>query len=267
MDSTRKGMVFSTVVHVAFFGVLLLIILLENLRSEPEPIILTLESPPSPDLVERVNEQPAQNLPDIAPPPMDEVKQPDFAEIPDPQPTPPPPAPTPPPPAPTPPKPKVEKKPEPQPEPVKPMSIDKFREQFKIPEQKTVTRKSTSTPRPAPQIDIDDSLQKLLDSLPQTAPSSQAEKDALRAYIQRLHRQIEFAWRKPELATHGDEWVKIIVTVLPNGKIKGFRVDSKSCSAEFLRSVDAAIANTQSIGPTPNGQTLPVSFTMRLREE
>lgn len=277
MDSTRKGMILSTVVHVAFFGVLLLIILLENLRSEPEPIILTLENPPSDAPQLQNTTQPAPAMPDVAPPKLPPVKKIEFPDIPDPQPDTPPPEPTPPPPppTPTPPKPKPDTpkpKPDPAPEPPKQktMSIEDFKKQHKIPEKTTTTKTVKPAPKSAPQLnvkDIEDSLQDIIDSIPASSAPSQAEMDALRAYVARLRSQIEIAWIKPELANAGDEWVEIVVTVLPNGKINGYKILKKNGSQAFLSSVDRAIANTRSIGPTPSGRTLPVRFTLRLREE
>lgn len=272
MESTRKGMVISTIIHVGFFGVLVVLILLESLRSEPEPVVLELVSPPG----QPAPPQPAPDLPDIAPPSVEAVKEVDFADIPEPpppEPTPAPPQPTPLPPVPTPetPKPKPEApKPEPSPVPPQPqrININDFRKEHKVPSQPT-TRITRTAPRPAPRLDVSDitaSLEAVLES-DNSERLSQAQQNALQAYVARLRQQIEIAWSKPALATAANEWVEIVITVQPNGRISGHRVTRKSASSAMLSSVISAVNNARSAGPTPDGRSHSVRFTLRLREE
>lgn len=280
-DGTRKGFVVSAFLHAGFFGVLGLMIFMKQFMKEPEPLVMDLVSPPGdamPTPSQPVAEA-APQMPDIAAPQVESVKQVKFADIPDPQPappepTPPPPEPTPPKPTPTPTPPKpVEKKPEPKkPEPPQPQKVsaaDFFKEN-KRPQATTVTRPATTTAKPAPRIDtsgITSSLQDMLADSSSTSQMSQAEQDALGSYFSRLRQQIRIAWQKPTLANSDNEWVEVIITVQANGRISSHRVSRKSASPEMLRSVISAVNNARSIGPTPDGRSHEVKYTLRLRDE
>lgn len=265
MDNSRTGFIAAASLHIIVFVGLLLFIFLKPLRSEPEPIILTLESPPPSDSPQQPQPDPQPQIesPQLAP--MEPVDIPDIPEPPppDPEPTPPEPAPKP-----SEPKPQPKPKPEPpKPQPPRPMSIEDFRKQHGAPkptQQRTITRRPSA---PAPRVDVTGITRQMESLLENTnaAQATEAEQRALLAYVQRLRRQLELTWRKPQTASL-NEWLEVSITVLPNGQISGFKVIDKSCGREFLQSVSTAINTARPIGPTPTGETLVVRQPFRLTE-
>lgn len=267
--NSRKGFVIASLLHVGFFGFLALAIFISQFKKEPEPIILTLESPPS-DQSTPQPQQPSPSLPSIATPQIDQSQPLDLPDIPDiPEPEPEPVAPTPPPPTPTPQRETPKPKPEPEPEPAqKVMSIKDFQKQHGKPKKPTPRPTRPSTVTPAPQIDVSN-VTAALETLMQdsTASSStEAEQKLLLAYIQRLHRQIALAWRKPDVASP-NEWAEVGITVAANGRITAHRILNKKCGNAFLQSVNEAIKRTRSVGPTPSGKTINVKYTFRLTDQ
>ncbi|WOO40664.1 TonB C-terminal domain-containing protein [Rubellicoccus peritrichatus] len=266
--NSRKGFVISSLLHAGFFGLLGLAILISQFRQEPEQIILTLESPPSD---QPAPSQPAPDVPTIDSPQINQIEPvdlPDIPDIPEPEPEPEPEPVAPPPPAPAPPK-DTPKPPEPEPEPApKTMSFKDFQKQHGKPKKPTPRPTNTNTPKPAPRINVDNVTSALKQLMQDTSASnsSEAEQKALLAYIQRLHRQIAIAWRKPDLAS-SNEWAEVGITVASNGKITGHRVLRKQCGNVFLQSINDAIDRTRSVGPTPSGKTINVKYTFRLTDQ
>lgn len=261
MENSRQGFVLASVIHVGFFGALGLAIFLQQLKREPEPVVLTLVAPPP---SAPMSEQPPSPEPEpaIQTPQLEPMKPVDIPDIPEP----PPPEPPPPEPRPEPPSPKPEPKPEPKSAPR--MSLEEFRRQHGAPPD-TATRTVQPKPKrpPAPRIDVSgvtSALEQILENS-EAAQSSEAEQRALLAYVQRLRRQLELTWQKPQTA-NPNEWLEVSITVSPDGTISGFKIVSKNCGQEFIRSVSSAIQSARSIGPTPTGRTLVVRQPFRLTD-
>lgn len=267
--NSRKGFVIASLLHVGVFGTLAVAVLVSHFKKDPEPIILTLESPPSDQPKPKQPENPSPNFPEINTPEVERIEQidlPDIPDIPQPEPvTPPPPAPAPIKATPKPTKPEPQPKPEPAP---KAMTMEQFRKLHGAP-KKTTKRQSVPKPtKPTPRINVPDVTSALNDFLQDssTSNSSESEQKALLAYIHRLHRQIEIAWQKPDMAST-NEWAEVGITLAANGKITGFKVLRKKCGSVFLQSITEAINSTRSIGPTPSGKPISVKYTFRLTDQ
>ncbi len=264
--NTNRGFWGSLVVHVLFFGAVMLMILWNKLYSEPEPVVFELvetspnpspvveDTPPSP---EPEPEEPAIDAPKIAPSAPVEIPDLNIPE-PEPEPTPPPPAPTPTPtPTPTP-------QPKPKEEPKTISAADFFKEHGKP----TPTPPKPVKPTSAPKINVDtsESLKRLLNdgarnNIQQASPG---EQQALMDFIARLRRQIELAWNKPDGVA--DVFAVVSVTVQPNGTLRPVVLITPSGNRVFDSSIISAVQHARNIGGPPTGRAETINYTFRMVE-
>ena len=253
MKSEKQGLVGAIVIHVAFFTCIGLFLIFQNFFKPKPPEVLTLVSSPS-----QTNAKPIENsvlVPKIEVAELPPIESKPLPEIPK--------AVEPPPPKPvvSKPKPKPILKPKPKTQKISAADFFKTHGKPKVKTTKTVSRPKTV----APKLNVDkvtNSLDKLANS--QTVSNSDAR---LRNYLKQLQRQIELQWHRPQSFTGNTEWAEVKVNLAANGRILSFDIISKHGDAEFIRTVQQAVKNAHSIGPTPNGQPMAARFTFRLREE
>ncbi|GHC04976.1 energy transducer TonB [Cerasicoccus arenae] len=262
MNNNRQAFIASIVLHSIAIGLLALVIFINPIKAEEQPIVLELvilpdESPltpatPAPPRLEvekiQVNEIMPRDMPDIN---LPEPEPEPIVETPPPPPSPPvtPPKPEP--------KPEVVK-----PEPRKPQMVD-LKDFLK--DNKRRETKPAPTPQhqvEAPKINIKPDLSNLTSAQP--SHTAQAASPFLASYQQRLRNAVELNWNKPS-AGSGQETADVRFRVYPNGSIGEVTILRSNGPTAFVESIKQAVQSTISIGPRPSGWDGLMTITFRLK--
>lgn len=249
----KQAMYISGAVHLAFFLLIGLTVLVKLFSKPPQDtafVFEMVESPNIPTAAPAIEQspEPAIITPEV---PKFEVRVRHSIEMPET------PAPRPAPPAPV-----VPKQPVPKPKPltkpkpapvVKPMTLEQFRQQHGKPKPRVA-------PRPAIQknIDVPSVAVPTFESSPPRSPRpprNHASSQALdAAYKAKLKHHANLAWDRPQINNSRALEAKILYTIAPNGTIESVRFEQRSGNAVLDNSAIAAARLTKSPGPTPTGK-------------
>jgi len=253
-ELNRKAWYFSGAVHLAFFLLIGLTVLVQ-LFSKPadeDAFVFEMVAAPS-DLPETPDKQPSPAASAILPPEVPEFKVKEripieMPDIPAPEEAPAtvvePVVPAKPPPTPS----STESPPK-----VQPMTVDEFRQRHGQPEPRITpgpaVRKSVAVPPVAvPQFSTPAAS---TSGSPRT-PASSAALNA--AYKAKLKNNANLAWDRPRITNSRLLEAKILFTIAPNGTIESVRFEQRSGNAVLDNSAIAAARNTRSPGPPPSGK-------------
>lgn len=262
MSSDRQSIIASIVLHGIALGALALLIYLNPLQAEEEPVVLELVDLP-PDMPDQAEPTPEQAQPAVERVQINPALPREMPDIAIPEP-----------PAPTPPEPEPQRTPEPEPRPVvtpqppkppKPQmtNMTDFRKEHGVRRVDSPAPAPRRAPTPAPRINAPTvSLENTTPSPPPSA--SNANADLIAKYYSRLKNAIELSWDKPS-AGSGSEWAEVSFRVFSNGSIGNIKIEDRNAPDAFVESVRQAIATTLPIGPPPSGMPKRVTITFRLQ--
>lgn len=257
-EARRRGVIISTIVHAAFFALIMAGAWMTWFRKPtPEHVfeLVTLNVPATdteaqPATVSPPPEEPVR-LPRPETPPLKENRS-QLEPMPDPPPA-------------------LPEEPPPPAEPeTRPMTYEEFLRQHGRPEPAASTPPPPPRTREVPRIDASEITRALRETLADTATRqraarmSQAEQDALMAYIGQVRAHLNAAWRKPARAGGSNLEAVIRFTIEGDGRIVGVSVLQSSGNDLFDNSVLLAFREAGRVAPTPDGASKSIRLTFRM---